>query len=112
MQLFWVTRFLSDSTPRFLRSGAAFHSHHMRVASTNLKTALEDSGFKFEYQRTRVPLFSTVTGTCVSGRKLDPQYWEENLQKPVQFWEAVTTAMNTRLASHNRGDAQNVRLMQ
>ena len=111
-QPFWVTHYLSGWAPRFLRSGAAFHSHHMRVASTNLKTALEDSGSKFEYQRTRVPLFSTVTGTCVSGRKLDPKYWEENLQKPVQFWEAVTTAMNTCIASHNKGDTQNVRLMQ
>jgi len=94
---------------RFLRSGAAFHSHHMLTASLHLQTALENTGSKFEYQRTSIPLFSTVTGTCVSGRKLDAEYWKDNLQHPVKFWEAVTTAMSTHLASPNGGDGQNDR---
>ena len=83
---------------RALRTGAAFHSHHMHVAAAHLRGALKNSGPRFECQRTAIPLFSTVTGACVSGRKLDSQYWEDNLRQPVKFWTAVTAAMNTNLA--------------
>lgn len=101
----------TDVVTRYLRSGAAFHSHHMQAASEKLKTALESSGSNFVYQRTNVHLFSTVTGTCVSGRKLDPQYWKENLREPVEFSEAVTAAMNTHLTSQNKENAQAVRVL-
>ena len=61
--------------------------------SAKLRKSLEESGSKFACQRSEIPLFSTVTGTLVSGRKLDAQYWEDNLREPVKFWGAVTAAM-------------------
>ena len=98
-----VTQFNSTSVGRYLRSGAAFNSHHMLTASENLKAALESSASKFNCQRTKFHLFSTVNGTCVSGRKLDPQYWRENLQERVEFWSAAIAAMETHLAPQKQG---------
>lgn len=94
---------------RFLRSGAAFHSHHMSVSAPRLRSALACSGSKFACQRTTVPLFSTVTGACVSGRKLDAQYWEDNLQKPVKFWDAVVAALSAEVGSGKGNGVQMVR---
>ncbi|CAD7702022.1 unnamed protein product [Ostreobium quekettii] len=84
---------------RVTKKGVALNSHHMAAAASELTSSLDNSGSKFSFQRTNVPLFSTVTGACVSGRKLDSHYWGENLHKPVDFNAAVLTALSTALPS-------------
>ena len=82
----------------------------MHVAAGHLRTALDNSGSKFYCQRTTIPLFSTVTGACVSGRKLDSRYWEDNLRQPVEFWTTVTTAMGMDLMQGNETRKKEVKL--
>ncbi|WP_417801295.1 type I polyketide synthase [Streptomyces sp. NRRL B-2790] len=38
-----------------------------------------------------VPLYSTVTGTRLSGSELDPEYWYRNLREPVLLQSTVET---------------------
>ena len=80
----------------------------MVAPSAKLRKSLEECGSKFACQRSEIPLFSTVTGTLVSGRKLDAQYWEDNLKEPVKFWGAITAAMKAQILPQ-QGGVQKVR---
>lgn len=77
--------------PKVLKVDTAYHSHHMRAASSkylesllalNLQTG--DGG--------RATWVSSVTGTVFERRDLQASYWETNMSQPVLFLQAVESA--------------------
>ena len=63
----------------------AFHSPAMDVLSTELRRALAH----LEPEETTIPLYSTVTGTEISGKSLDADYWWRNVREPVLLAPAM-----------------------
>jgi thioester reductase-like protein len=64
----------------------AFHSSLMAPAEAKLVRALEG----ITPQRTRIPLYSTVTGKTIAGTRLGPNYWWHNVRDTVKFTEAMS----------------------
>jgi acyl transferase domain-containing protein/NADPH:quinone reductase-like Zn-dependent oxidoreductase/NADP-dependent 3-hydroxy acid dehydrogenase YdfG len=65
-----------------------FHSAILQSSEDELKEGLSD----IVPSETRVPMFSTTTGTLVAGTDLDSEYWWANVRQPVQFKSAVEAA--------------------
>ncbi len=65
--------------------GYAFHSPAMDVLSTELRRALAH----LEPEETTIPFYSTVTGTELSGKSLDADYWWRNVREPVLLAPAI-----------------------
>jgi acyl transferase domain-containing protein/Zn-dependent alcohol dehydrogenase/acyl carrier protein len=63
----------------------ASHSPQMDPLREDLRSMLEG----IAPRRTKVPLYSTVTGAIASGVELGPDYWVRNLREPVLFADAV-----------------------
>ncbi len=70
---------------RILDLDYAFHSKYMEPVRDRLLTALES----LRPERTRIPMYSTVTGQQINGRKFTAQYWWDNVRQPVAFGKAV-----------------------
>ncbi|MGO9634994.1 MAG: type I polyketide synthase, partial [Steroidobacteraceae bacterium] len=65
--------------------GYAFHSPAMDALSTELRRALAH----LEPEEARIPFYSTVTGTELSGKSLDADYWWRNVREPVLLEPAM-----------------------
>lgn len=63
----------------------ASHSRQMEPLMQPLRDGLEG----LAPRQARVPVYSTVTGTWLSGPECGPGYWAENLRRPVQFRQAI-----------------------
>ncbi len=72
---------------RILDLDYAFHSKYMEPVKDRLLTSLES----LRPGQTSVPMYSTVTGNQIDGRKFTAQYWWDNVRQPVAFGKAVET---------------------
>ena len=70
---------------RFLKVEVPYHSPLMEPLMAPLEGAL----FGLEPRAAKLALFSTVTGRRIEGTELGPQYWAENMRKPVRFADAA-----------------------
>jgi acyl transferase domain-containing protein/acyl carrier protein len=66
---------------RRVNIGYASHSPQMDPLRADLMSVLAG----LAPRRTKVPLYSTVTGTIASGPDLGPAHWARNLREPVLF---------------------------
>ena len=66
---------------RNLHTDIAYHSRQMDGIRDDFLASLND----LSSSKSRVPLFSTVTGTLAEGRDLDADHWWRNIQSPVLF---------------------------
>ncbi|MFF3226199.1 SDR family NAD(P)-dependent oxidoreductase [Nocardia suismassiliense] len=71
---------------RALDVEVGYHSHLMDPILDELRRSLVG----LVPQEPRIPLFSTVSGTRVSGPDWDADYWCRNVREPVRFYDAVT----------------------
>lgn len=71
---------------RTLRINYAFHTHHMDPIRDELLAVLSD----IRPRPARIPFVSTVTGSLLSGEKLDAMYWWRNVRQPVLFASAIS----------------------
>ncbi|WP_433859776.1 type I polyketide synthase [Streptomyces kronopolitis] len=69
-------------------AGIAAHSAEIESVRDELLAALRG----IAPREADVPFYSTVTGTRLTGRELDPEYWYRNLREPVRFLD-ITEAM-------------------
>jgi acyl transferase domain-containing protein len=70
---------------RLLPLDYSFHSHHMDPVRDDLLASLTS----LRPQRASLPFFSVVTGAQVEGPECGPQYWWDNIRKPVLFDQAT-----------------------
>jgi acyl transferase domain-containing protein/NADPH:quinone reductase-like Zn-dependent oxidoreductase/surfactin synthase thioesterase subunit/acyl carrier protein len=80
---------LAKASKVYLRTSAAFHSVHMDP----IKDELLQSLATIKPQRTKIPLFSTVTGDKISGCEVDGEYWWRNVRQAVLFEQGVKSIM-------------------
>jgi acyl transferase domain-containing protein/acyl carrier protein len=73
---------------RMLRVDHAFHSPQMTPFQRELAGALDG----LTPGDAAIPMYSTVTGARIDGRRLDAAYWAANLREPVRFAAAVEAA--------------------
>ncbi|HRI70517.1 MAG TPA: SDR family NAD(P)-dependent oxidoreductase, partial [Polyangium sp.] len=73
---------------RPLRVNYAFHSPQMESLAMEFVTALG----VLEVKHGTIPMYSTVTGTIVSDKQLDAEYWRNNIRQTVRFAAAMTLA--------------------
>lgn len=71
---------------RFLQVKVPYHSHYMDPLRSELETGLED----LEPGPARVPLYSTVVGSRIDGRRADARYWWQNVRSTVLFSAAFS----------------------
>lgn len=73
---------------RKLRTGTAYHSHHMQVISNDYLKSMGE--IKTVPSNTSSPkMFSSVTCTIIDFEELDASYWVRNMTNPVRFSDAV-----------------------
>ncbi len=77
---------------RFLRVEVAYHSYQMDPLREELLSVL--SGI--DPKDTRIPFYSTVTGTQIQGAELHAAYWWNNVRQPVRF----AGTMEAMIADH------------
>ncbi len=65
----------------------AFHSPAMDAIEEGVRQALDH----LQPRPSRIPFYSTVTGTLVDGRELDAAYWWHNIRNPVLFEAAINS---------------------
>lgn len=73
---------------RPIKVDVASHSPQMDPLRADLRAALVG----VHAHAGTVPLYSTVTATRVDGSGCGPEYWVDNLRRPVLFWDAVQQA--------------------
>ncbi|ESO99299.1 hypothetical protein LOTGIDRAFT_158379, partial [Lottia gigantea] len=67
---------------------SAFHSHHMSKSADEMKSCAEIIG-----EEPKIDVFSTVSGVkAEEGDFITPQYWADNIRKPVKLYQAVLEA--------------------
>jgi acyl transferase domain-containing protein/aryl carrier-like protein len=71
---------------RFLVGKVPYHSHYMDPLREELLASLAD----LKPRSASVPLYSTVTGTRIDGRRVDAQYWWQNVRATVLFASALS----------------------
>lgn len=71
---------------RFLTVKVPYHSHFMNPLREELLAVLSD----LRPQTASLPLYSTVTGTRISGRGVNARYWWQNVRATVLFASALT----------------------
>lgn len=88
MQIFW----------KDLPTSRAFHSFQVEMVRDCFQTQMKS--LHLHPQTTTIPLYSTVTGDVISGKKMDEDYWWCNFRQPVLFSKAVQNILrdNHRLA--------------
>lgn len=75
-----------------LKVSHAFHSPLMRTAAVKFKHALQNVAFN---QPDGTVFVSTVTGKQESALLTDPEYWVNQILRPVKFSDAVSTIYKT-----------------
>ncbi|MBW8094275.1 acyltransferase domain-containing protein, partial [Streptomyces hygroscopicus subsp. hygroscopicus] len=68
----------------------ASHSSHVEVLRDRLLEELEG----IVPVRSRVPLFSTVTGDWIDTERMDAEYWYRNLRETVRFASATEALLD------------------
>ncbi len=82
-------------TFRRLALDYAFHSPAMDPIREGLLRSLAH----LTSESSRIPLYSTVTGTRVEGTGLDGEYWWRNVREPVRFEAAIRAMIGTGINS-------------
>lgn len=78
----------TDVLARLLQVDKAYHSYHMAEIGEDYLSLI---GQRVTGNDPEIPFFSSVTGKLLNGeRNLGSKYWQDNLQSPVRFREAVT----------------------
>jgi len=81
-----------DVLARLLQVDKAYHSHHMVEIGEDYRSLI---GQEVIGREPSTLFFSSVTGKLLGGeRTIGPQYWQDNLESPVRFREAVTAILN------------------
>ncbi|KAI3333750.1 hypothetical protein F4824DRAFT_470692 [Ustulina deusta] len=76
---------------RVLPVDKAYHSPHMAEVGKEYHLMIEE---KIRPRKFRVPFFSSVTGDVMEDdRQLNAQYWQDNLELPVLFQEAISSIL-------------------
>jgi acyl transferase domain-containing protein/acyl carrier protein len=74
-----------DVFHRFLKVEVAYHSYQMDAVREELLSSLAN----IQPHESRIPLYSTVTGGCLSGDALCAEYWWRNVRQPVHFAKSM-----------------------
>lgn len=69
----------------------AYHSFHMETVREQYEAAL--AGIPHVPSGETIPMFSSVTGSLVSPEDMSPNYWVENLVRPVNFTGALSALL-------------------
>ncbi|WP_030519445.1 type I polyketide synthase [Nocardia rhamnosiphila] len=77
---------------RRLRVEVPYHSRLMDPILTELREVLAP----LQPQAPAIPLFSSVTGTQVTGAEWDAEYWCANVREPVRFADAIAAIVAER----------------
>lgn len=87
-----------DVMAKLLQVDKAYHSYHMAEIGSHYRSLIDPRiGGK---QATKL-FFSTVTGSLMTEEhSLDARYWQDNLESPVRFREAVTSILQHEVAQH------------
>ncbi|KAI1379651.1 fatty acid synthase S-acetyltransferase [Hypoxylon crocopeplum] len=81
----------SDVLARMLQVDKAYHSYHMAEIGGDYLSLI---GQQVTGNEPAIPFFSSVTGKLLNGeRNLGSKYWQDNLESPVRFREAVTSLL-------------------
>jgi len=75
---------------RFLKINVPFHSHYMDMTKDEMLKSLKD----LKPQRSKIPLYSTVTGFKENGLHLTANYWYKNVRDTVYFIMAIEKMIN------------------
>jgi amino acid adenylation domain-containing protein/thioester reductase-like protein len=70
---------------RVLQVDVPFHSPKMEQFESEVLECLRD----LQPRLASAPLYSTVTGTRLTGLELDASYWYRNIRQPVRFHDAM-----------------------
>jgi amino acid adenylation domain-containing protein len=70
---------------QWIRVDYASHGHHMDPLVEPVRAGLAG----ITPRAGRVPMISTVTGARIEGAALGPDYWAENLRRPVRLMQAL-----------------------
>lgn len=70
----------------------AYHSFHMEAVRDQYEAALKDVPHVSSDET--IPMFSSVTGELVTPAEMSPNYWIENLVRPVNFTGALTSLLH------------------
>ena len=81
-----------DVLAKLLQVNKAYHSHHMVEIGEDYRSLIGQEVIG------RIPstlFFSSVTGKLLDGdQTISSKYWQDNLESPVRFREAVTAILN------------------
>ncbi|MFJ4658844.1 type I polyketide synthase [Nocardia sp. NPDC088792] len=80
---------LPDIDTRHIPAGVASHSAHVEGLRAQLLSALAS----ITPRSSRVPFYSTVTGTTLDTATLDAAYWYRNLRETVRFADAASALL-------------------
>ena len=81
-----------DVLARQLQVDKAYHSYHMAEIGDHYRALI---GKEVIGGQPLTPFFSSVTGQLLEGeRSMGSEYWQQNLESPVRFREAVTAIVN------------------
>lgn len=75
-----------------LSMDVAYHSFHMETVRDQYEAAL--AGIPHIPSEQTVPMFSSITGALVTPEEMSPNYWVENLVRPVNFAGAMEALLN------------------
>ncbi|MEO5330727.1 MAG: SDR family NAD(P)-dependent oxidoreductase [Magnetococcus sp. YQC-5] len=78
---------------RFLRVDIPYHSPAMDPLKPELRAALH----AIQPRTPVIPLYSTVTGSLITGADMHAEYWVNNLREPVRFATAIETIIQDGL---------------
>lgn len=70
----------------------AYHSFHMETVRDQYEAAL--AGIPHGPSESTIPMFSSITGRLVMPEEMSPNYWVENLVRPVNFAGAMEALLN------------------
>lgn len=87
---------------RRLKVGVAYHSRHMARTANSYLASIQPfcrsenpSSLLLKRQEAKTVFISSVTGKREPGDTLPASYWVRNLLQPVQYQQAVLTALST-----------------
>ncbi|EFQ96996.1 fatty acid synthase S-acetyltransferase [Nannizzia gypsea CBS 118893] len=84
---------------RLLQVDKAYHSYHMKEIGEDYQLLI---GEEVVGRAPSVLFFSSVTGNLLSTeQKIDSKYWQDNLESPVRFKEAVTAILKHEVGKNS-----------
>lgn len=75
---------------KMLTVEVAYHSYQMEPLKDELLTSLAS----VKPKKATTPLYSTVTGTIMTGEEFGNDYWWQNVRQPVRFAKAAQQVVN------------------